>query len=253
MRKTLSPYYIDIPLVSPLSGLTCIKYTLEIYIWDGSRTSPLSTPSYSKTIINSSGSTATHKINISRLINDFIEFEPKKALSTSLLDGENQRWVKTQVLYETENETEIDTPQSVSSDIIVKGYSYGNEGENQETPSNKVLLSGSKFKVSRTGTFVVPIEIDESSPPTPSIVLNSVTFDTGISWDLDFTLIGSYSELNVLLEPTTGDSHIQTKSVVSPQSQDVKYTSQDVDVTLSGFDNDSATTITSNTITITVP
>ena len=35
MIKTLSPYYINIPFVSPLTSLVCTSYTLKIYIWKG--------------------------------------------------------------------------------------------------------------------------------------------------------------------------------------------------------------------------
>ena len=133
MKKTLSPYYINIPLVSPLSGETAIQYRLEIYVWDGLKTDVPALATYSKTVNNSSSSTGEHNVNISRLINDFIEFTPQDNASTALIDGNNQRWVKTQIFYQTVNESELDTPQSINLDIIVKGYTYGNEGANQST------------------------------------------------------------------------------------------------------------------------
>ena len=251
MKKTLSPYYITVPLVSPLSGETAIQYRLEIYVWDGLKTDVPALATYSKTVNNSSSSTGEHNVNISRLINDFIEFTPQDNASTALIDGNNQRWVKTQIFYQTVNESELDTPQSINLDIIVKGYTYGNEGSNQSTPANKNLISGTEFNVSRTGVFVLPIQIDETPPlVSPEIVISSVVFDSGTEWIITFTSVGSYTEL--VARQTSGvESDISTLSgVTSPQTITVPFVSASVDVQIKGFDNETATTIFSNTIII---
>ena len=251
MKKTLSPYYITIPLVSPLTGETAIQYRLEIYVWDGLKTDVPVLATYSKTVNNSSSSTGEHNVNISRLINDFIEFEPQDNGSTALIDGNNQRWVKTQVFYQTVNESELDTPQNEELEIIIKGYTYGNEGMNQSTPANKNLISGTEFNVNRTGVFVLPIEIDQTIAPTPEIVLISVVFSTGTTWTLTFTTVGSYSQLKAKQTPTTGDVISENLAgVVSTQDITVDFTGQTVAVQIKGFDNATSTPVESNTINI---
>ena len=252
MRKTLSPYYVTIPLVSPETGLTSEKYRLEVYVWDGLKADVPIEATYSKTVVNSSSSTDSHNVNISRLINDFIDFEPQTNGATDLIDGNNQRWVKTQVFYQTSNISEADTPQSVELDIIVKGYTYGNEGVNQSTPANMNLISGTEFNVSRTGSFIVPIEIPETIPPPPEIVIISVVFGLGTTWVITFTTVGEYSSLSSKQDPTTGSVVVDTLAgVTSTQTIDVAFTGQDVDITMRGFDNSTGTGVVSNTITIT--
>lgn len=254
MRKTLSPYYITIPLVSPLSGETAIQYRLEIYVWDGLKSAVPSLATYSRTVRNSSNSTDEHNVNISRLINDFIEFTPQDNGSTSLIDGNNQRWVKTQVFYQTTNESELDTPQSVDLDIIVKGYTYGNEGVNQSTPANKNLISGTEFNVNRSGVFVLPIELDEPAQATPSLVITNVTHISGVGYTLTFTSVGDYSDITLVQTPTTGDVAInELLGVTSPQTIAILFTGQSVDLKLSAFDNDTSTIVTSNTFNIVIP
>jgi len=251
MRKTLSPYYITIPLVSPLSGETAIQYRLEIYVWDGLKTDVPALATYSKTVRNSSSSTGEHNVNISRLINDFIEFEPQDNGSTALINGNNQRWVKTQVFYETINQSELDTPQSVDLDVIVKGYTYGNEGANQSTPTNKNLISGTEFNVSRTGVFVLPIEIVQTVSPTPSLVITNVTIISGNDYSVEFTIVGSYKGIALTQIPTTGDNFIDNVSgITSPQTTTILFASQTVGIKLTGFDDATGTFVVSNIFNI---
>lgn len=161
MIKTLSPYYVEIPLVSPLSGATCTSFTLEIFIWDGLKDSPPVDPAYSITKSNPELSTGNAKINIARLINDFIEFEPQ-TIFTGLIDGNNQRWVKVQNTYETDDIEDKGEPQNISVDLALKGYGYGMGGENQPLPLNKILIPINEYKVNRTGYFSFPFLIDET-------------------------------------------------------------------------------------------
>lgn len=254
MKKTLSPYYITIPLVSPLTGETAIQYRLEIYVWDGLKSAVPSLATYSKTVNNASNSTGEHNVNISRLINDFIEFTPQDNASTALIDGNNQRWVKTQIFYQTVNESELNTPQSVDLDIIVKGYTYGNEGENQSTPANKNLISGTEFNVNRSGAFVLPIEIDQTIPPTPSIVITDVTLISGTNYSVEFTSVGNYTDFTLLQTPDTGLPVLDLFLITtSPQTTVITFTGQDVTLKMSGFDNDTATNVESNEFIIAIP
>jgi hypothetical protein len=157
MIKTLSPYYITIPLVSPSNGLLCNSYKLQLFVWNGSKTAVPASPSYEKTIFNAAASTGSQKINIARLVNDFIDFQINPIFETGLQAADNQAWVKWQVVYDVDSEN----PQLVGLDLAVKGKAYFTDGENTSTPANRILLTGDEFKVSRQGLFVLPIKILE--------------------------------------------------------------------------------------------
>ena len=38
MIRALSPFYIDTPLV--YGGVTCAKYTLNVWVWNGDKSTP---------------------------------------------------------------------------------------------------------------------------------------------------------------------------------------------------------------------
>lgn len=167
MIKTLSPYYITIPFVDPITEDTCTAYTLKLYVWDGVKATPPVTESYVLTKNNPTSSTGSDKVNIARLLNDFIDFMPATGTAISLIDGDNQRWCKLTLTYTTlvEEIPTLGTEQDYLTDLVIKGYSYGMEGENATINSNRILMSGVEFKVNRTGVFNVPIKILE---PTTS-------------------------------------------------------------------------------------
>ena len=74
MIKTNSPYYVTIPLgVDPNPFEYYISY---IYIWSGLQSAEPATPEYQQTRQNPTGSLANDTLNISNLINDFIDFVP---------------------------------------------------------------------------------------------------------------------------------------------------------------------------------
>ena len=158
MIKTLSPYYVETSFVSPRSALTCTSYTLKIYVWNGAYTNPPITPSYTITKDNPTSSTSTDKINIARILNDYIDFHARKSTTNALLDGDNQKWCKIETYYATTDALDATVAQSVTTNLIVKGYGYGIDGENSDTPSNMIMLSGSEFKVNRNGVYSLPIE-----------------------------------------------------------------------------------------------
>ncbi len=160
MIKSLSPYYLTIPFVSPLTGATCTSFTLKIYVWDGLKLSPPATASYSVTKNNPTNSTGNDKINIARLVNDFIDFEPQQGTATGLYDAVNQRWCKTTITYTTANILDNGVEQLPATALVLKGYGYGMGGENQTIPSNRILLQGNEFRVNRNGFFNLPIILD---------------------------------------------------------------------------------------------
>ena len=195
MIKTLSPYYINVPLVSPLTGDTALTYTINLFIWSGSKASPPSEPTYQITKSNPTASTGFDKINIARLVNDFIEFKPNLNNTTELSDGNNQIWIRQEIEYNTGNNEDNGELQFAETFLAVKGYGYGLSGENPQLPTNKILLPIQDYKVNRNGKFVIPILIDE---PTDSseIVITDITEDgedeLGIEFTIDFTPTNLY-------------------------------------------------------------
>lgn len=161
MIKTLSPYYLTIPFVDPVTTETCTSYTLKIYVWDGVKATPPVAESYAISKNNPTTSTGNDKINVARLLNDFIDFAPSTGVATGLIDGDNQRWVKFTLTYTVPIDG-VGSEQDVSTELVLKGYSYGMDGENGDTPTNRILMSGVEFKVNRTGVFNVPIKILEA-------------------------------------------------------------------------------------------
>ena len=99
MIRALSPYYVTTPLTYP-GGTVCNKYTLTIQVWDGSISgyNGSGVNEYKVTFLNTEGSNGSHDININAMIQDYIEFkQPTVNLSdtTQIIDGDNQRWVRT--------------------------------------------------------------------------------------------------------------------------------------------------------------
>jgi len=179
MIKTLTPYYVTVPLINPNSSVVCNSYTIKLFIWKGNKTAVPSVASYEKTKVNAALSDGDDKINIARLINDFIDFECVPSFITSLEDSNNQVWVKFVCYYDDEPEL----PQLTFIELAVRGYGYFLEGENPLTPANKILLEGTEFKVNRNGLFVMGIELDETTPPVPSLVIDTLELDG----DMTFT------------------------------------------------------------------
>ena len=155
MIRALSPYYIDTPLV--YGGTTCDKYTLNVWVWNGDKSTPDSTNSYQITYENTTASTGSHSININAIVQDYIEFkEPSPSLvaGVQVIDGDNQQWVYTYVTYD-----EVTTLYHEETEIMTLGYAYGNEGRNVTAVANNTLLIPQQYKVNRQGSFVFPIYV----------------------------------------------------------------------------------------------
>jgi len=163
MIKTLSPYYLTIPFVDPDTTDTCTAYTLKLYVWDGVKATPPTDASYSITKSNPTSSTGNDIVNVARLLNDFIDFMPSTGTATGLIDGDNQRWCKITLTYTTliDDIATLGDEQDVSTELVLKGYGYGMEGENAQPKASRLLLDGVEFKVNRTGVFNCPVKILE--------------------------------------------------------------------------------------------
>jgi len=252
MIKSLSPYYLTIPFKSPLTNETCTAYTLKIYVWNGLKNTAPSTASYQVTKGNPTLSGGSDKVNIARLVNDYIDFLAQTSGVTALYNGNNQRWVKTEIVYTTSNELDLDLAQLPTTTLLLQGYGYGLDGQNSQPPTNKILLSGEEFKVNRGGVFNLPILIDE-----PTSTINAV--DETIDIYFQDTVLNVLSNDNLGYAPTiiksisttmpssvgvltiVGSTIQFTKgagSIVTPQT--FTYTIQD------SFSNESTATVTLN-------
>ncbi len=251
MIKTLSPYYLTIPLVNPMTEVVCDTFLLKVYIWDGNKTAVPSIAEYESTIINASNSNGNHKLDISKIVNDFIDFNCVQSLVTSLEDGNNQAWVKTEVYYN-------DQPtiaQLIETNLAIKGYGYFLDGENHQPPSNKIFLTGDEFKVNRNGFFVLPILMNEPTPPTPSLVIDSIILDTGDSYIITFTTNISYTEIYFRYSVTTLDIWALGDELIteSPFAISIASISGTYDVQIYAYDPLTDTVIFSDYYTLIIP
>lgn len=199
--KTLSPYYVSVPLTNPLSGVVCNSYVANIYIWNGSKVAAPSTPSYTMTKVNAAGSSGTDKLNVSRIVSDFIEFGINAfSYDTMLRDGDNQVWVKIECFY---NDFP-DVPGFAQVHLAIKGYGYFMEGANPQLPTNKILLTGDEFKVSRTGGFVLPLLAREPTVAARVLTITNFEYIAGTTYQVEVSANFSYDAYYLFIRPVGG-------------------------------------------------
>ena len=186
MIKTLSPYYLNIFLIVSLSFEVCSSFTLQIFAWNGNKIDVPLEPIYEITKDNPALFDGSVEINISLLINDFIDFMPNFSNTTELVNGNNQYWVKTQIFYTTSNESDY-TANFQEIVLFLQGYGYGLDGKNPQLPTNKILLSGTEFKVSRDSCFVFPFLIQEPTDDS-ELILEDVQNTTGDLFEYTFSI-----------------------------------------------------------------
>ena len=221
MIKSLTPYYVNIPFVSPLTGATAITYTLNLFIWNGAKNDPPAEPQYQITKSNPTTSTGTDKINIARLVNDYIDFIPNKSSATELNDGNNQVWVRQEVEYTTSDEDDNGVLQLAETVLCLKGYGYGLDGENPQPPTNKILIPIQDYKVNRNGFFNVPILIDEPVDDS-ELVITDVENTSGSTFEYTFTENFVFLTLQAQVRATSLDTWSTPTTfagLTSPQSR----------------------------------
>jgi hypothetical protein len=222
MIKTLSPYYVTIPFVAPLSELTCTDFTLKLYIWNGSILDVPATATYEITKKNPTSSTGSTKINIARLLSDYIDFNPSISTTTEVVNANNQEWLKWETVYTTSDAEDATTPTNENTELFLKGYSYGIDGENQSTPTNKILIPLIDYKVSPTTTFVFPFVVDELSS---QINVTSQPNNVISGEDIALTFLLSYSDLSGNI---VRNLIINTLSALGEDSIEITYNEQTV-------------------------
>jgi hypothetical protein len=220
MIKSLSPHYINISFVAPLSGQTCTSFTLFIYIWNGLKSDAPALANYTVTKTNPTNSTGFAKINISRLVNDFIDFAPSIAEPfNEPVSGNNQFWVQVKTTYKTNNINDLLTPTNTSTQLFLKGYGYGLEGENPTTPANKILIPIMDYKISKDSKFIVPVIIDE--PEEVSVL--TITNVTGSEGSYTYTFTSNFSFTQLYYEIFNDETNEWTapllfSGITSPRS-----------------------------------
>lgn len=180
MIRSLSPYYITVPLqYFAGSNITCEYFKLHIKVWSGNELSVPSDIDYTIVYDNTNSETGDHTINIAPLLRDFIEFTPKdNGQNFGVLNSNgNQKWVKTYVEYD-----ELTTDFQPVTELFTSGYSYGTDGVNAETrgpdTANKpqILLEDNDYTMHRGGVFNVPISLEDIGTSTSLIVRSYPSF-----------------------------------------------------------------------------
>ena len=208
MIKSLSPFYLTIPFINPATSLACSSYKIVLYVWNGSKNQALTNPTYEVTKNNPTTSIGNDTVDISRLVNDFIQFTPQQSTGVSLIDGNNQYWVKYHIEYNSNTTKRYETTQ-----LLLRGYGYGMEGANTQPPTNKILITGTEFKVSRNGVFNLPILIDERNEISGAITITSTPINSSTSTsqniNINFTITG-FSPANVDLQKSESGLSVWT-------------------------------------------
>tara|TARA_R110000803_G_scaffold24638_3_gene59220 strand:- start:433 stop:1506 length:1074 start_codon:yes stop_codon:yes gene_type:complete len=159
MIRALSPYYVRTNL-DVGGGVACEYFTLTVQVWDGDKASPDSTNEYKLTYNNTAAATGNHDINISAMIQDYVEFTAPSPLGyvniTSLLNANNQAWVYTYVTYNGST-----TKHDESTELMTLGYTYGDEGENYTNVTDNFLMPVMDYKINKYGIFIIPLLSDE--------------------------------------------------------------------------------------------
>lgn len=250
MIKALSPYYITIPWVAPLSGETATQFTLNIYVWSGLKSDVPTTPTYTIIKDNATSSTDNIKINIANWIADFIDFTPQEGSTTELIDGNNQQWIKWETYYQTSNVNDALIQSNENVKLFLRGYSYGLDGENATLPANKILIPIQDYKVSDNSKFVVPILINETTIDDLIITITNVVENSLNDYDIFYDTSREISNLIVYVRDY-GDVDWNYYIVVPPIDSPVNLLSfisefNDYEFMISTFDNLTGTTIYSN-------
>lgn len=233
MILTRSPHYITVPRISPLTGETCTKYSIYVYVWYGLKTSVPTNPTFTITRKNYDGGNGSEDIDISQ-ISDGELSSVLTEIDGELLyqDDSCQKWVKTAVYYTTGNASDAGAAQLENTDIATRGYGYGISGKNPTAQT--VMMAGDIFRIAYGSKFIIPfngnnyssVEIYYRSLPNKEIE-NDVEFVTSI----DNRYIIRYLVIDTSL--LTSDSRVQVSVEGSTicnilVDRDTRYTNTDV-------------------------
>lgn len=247
MIKTLSPYYLQVPLTNPLTGQVCNSFTMNIYVWGGSKTAIPSVPAYVVTKINAAGSSGNHSFDISKLASDYIEFACQGQSTTIAANGNNQVWVMYEVFYD--DAPTVPGIQDVQ--LAIKGYGYFLEGNNPQPPTNKILITGDDFKVNRNGMFVFPVLTQEPAVATRTLTLYGFTIqgETPVyqpTLEANFTYNQAYIFVRPVGETEWTPATVEGENYIVPED----IAADVFEVKATAFDVVTGQIITSNVFTL---
>lgn len=243
MIKSNSPYYITTPLVSVASGLTCQNYKLSVSVWDGLKSSPPATATYTTTKNNSTASTGSDRINIARIVNDYIDFAPQKTTTTSVINGNNQRWVKTSVIY---NKLLVALPQITTLTVVTPNQVGG-------TSPCLLTLNGVQYSVDILSTTIngnadnIKFFIDNDAVVSllyTATVLNNIVTITAITSEVQIAtswLVGSATGMTTnVLTTQAGSTGPEAPQYATTSLMSLGYSY--------GNEGENVTTIENNTL-----
>ena len=208
--KVLSPYYITIPFIAPNSGLVCAQFTLNIFVWSGLKSAVPIAPTYEITKENPTASSGSTKIDVSRLVADFIDFDFVGTGQNEVLNSENQVWVKTSTVYYTTNPADLTTETNVFIDLAKKGYNTGFSSENFDTTSGILIDTSIDYKI--YNSFVVPV-IARQTLSTNYSVISYPNNEINISGTIAPTTNSNEIIKNiwVKIDPNSTEEYIEVK------------------------------------------
>lgn len=265
MIRSLSPYYITIPWVAPLSGETATDVLINIYVWNGLKDEVPTDPTYQVTKENALSSTDSFKLNIANWINDFIELSQQNTNATGVIFGNNQQWVKWETYYTTDESVDYDFPSNENVKLFARGYNYGMDGDNA-IASKGFLTPLNEYKVSLDSVFCIPYlsdyDVDPANTPIVELNINSLTKDAAPDptlYNLDYTTANETQPIYLETSATGANNYDGVLPNVKIEVTENSIAnvslflgaSGDYDVRLSSFDPNYNQIVTSNVVTIT--
>lgn len=159
MIKTLSTYKLTVPFTNPTTSVVASSYTVKLFVWEGSKLAVPTLPIYSITKPNPTLSNSQDIIDISRLINDFIDWKFEYPTITNGIQNANIAvWAKWEISY---SDTPT-VPSIMETNLCVKGYGFTTEGSNPQLPANGLLVDNDEHKIAYDGIYVLPILSSET-------------------------------------------------------------------------------------------
>jgi len=171
MIKTRSTYLLEVGLDATFNTI------IELYVWKGDSGLKPDFPAYTITDKNPALDT-TRKINLSNLLNDFIEFVPFSSVSTGLVNNSNSLNI---VVDRTVDG--ITTP--ILTEVGVKGFYSAIEGVNVGLPTNKILVAGDYMKASKTSSVLIPLNPNGTNVQIISSPNSEINLDLTVATSTD--------------------------------------------------------------------
>ena len=167
MILTKSPHYIDIPW--SFNSSIPNRYVLQLFVLNGEKVQEFEEPTFEYENKNPLQRSGNSKVDISNLVDIFITTDLVKGTETSVLDSNSASWILSNVIYFNIDGSSSGITQEITN-LAIKGFGYGIEGENTTIPSNNILAYAGGVKVSRESNFTLPIKVSETESKTVTVI-----------------------------------------------------------------------------------